>query len=527
MLNRNNESVQCSCGTFLKEAAKFCHACGSKVVKDKNCKVCANKIDETDIFCSHCGTKYDGNSLEIQDEDSHHEMDNMQWYKQYFGYVGDFKDGFAPVIDNLTNPQYVGFVTSGIPEKLQAVDLSSKLNVPSYILLHYKINKVIFENHGEDRIVWAGEFREGKAMIANSKGELFTVDREGHIEESVKGTIRSIDGFSPTQGVIVSTCGLNEQLQKNHNYDCIIDFKGKLVRNEYEFIHDLSYSTVLAVNINLNDNTLNKQGLVNKFNGKQVVPAKYSSLDEERLVMSDGTAKVFIKTQINNARGDFYGFLDTEKGWVFKTKYCSIEVIYQSESVKRLLICLSEQEDEEETVYQMAVSDFHGNILLEYSTTDRSLSKIEEDVCVHIRNKDGINLVGMDNRVIQSFPNDRQVTYLGEGYFKVINQNGHVGVVDRRGQVSIPFGLFDKINSYQLNDGAIKVTKNNLVGFVDAKGEILIPLMYKDIRDEYSLDEHPRILVYPVNGSWFYINYLNRTDGNVPAEQYIAQKERE
>lgn len=55
-----------NCGNKLKDDARFCDICGTKVVAAKNliCPACGNKVLEGDSFCTQCGTKIIGNHTE-------------------------------------------------------------------------------------------------------------------------------------------------------------------------------------------------------------------------------------------------------------------------------------------------------------------------------------------------------------------------------------------------------------------------------------------------------------------------------
>lgn len=57
MVKNKKESVCSVCGTVLKEGAKFCFECGSKVDKSTKCPLCLAENVEGAKFCSSCGTK--------------------------------------------------------------------------------------------------------------------------------------------------------------------------------------------------------------------------------------------------------------------------------------------------------------------------------------------------------------------------------------------------------------------------------------------------------------------------------------
>lgn len=44
-----------SCESELKENAKFCHRCGTKVEKEIRCSNCHHLLEQHDLFCSECG----------------------------------------------------------------------------------------------------------------------------------------------------------------------------------------------------------------------------------------------------------------------------------------------------------------------------------------------------------------------------------------------------------------------------------------------------------------------------------------
>ncbi len=516
--------IQCTCGATLKEDSKFCSQCGSKVIKQKKCQGCANPLEPNDIFCSQCGTKYVEQIHHVSTFNTDN-SDPVTWYKQYFEYIGEFKDGYAPVINNIKNPSHAGFVSSVIPEKLKLKkDYLAKTDFPqTYILAHFVINKNFPSN-----VVWVGEFKGGKALIANADGEVHIIDVIGNVEESRIGTIRDIGQFTPTKGAIVSSTGLNTKMLRE--YDCIINFKGQLIRDEFEYVQKLGYCDYhgLATFVDLkNEQSNNKVGLLSIISGKKLLEAKFSNFDDEYIVLPDGKKRFFIIcSSINSSYAESFGVLDPKKGWVFKPQYSSIQVIGDNdfgdyERDKKLLVCLSSKEEEYETMYRMAVANFDGTILFEYSSIDNNYCIMDGTICVYVKNGNGVSVVSIDNRVIISCPMAENVSYLGDGFFRV-HQDGKVGVVNKHGQYTIPLGQFDHMRSYKIHDGGIKVQHNGLEGFVDVQGNVLVPIMYKDIRDEYSLDEYPRILVYPVEGpTWFYINYKNETDGGKTAGEYI------
>ncbi len=515
------------CQNELNEGANFCFNCGSKVEKEQNCQQCHTKIMAGAKFCFNCGEPV-VQSVETENEIDFTIFDELikeenaiNWYRKYYEYIGEFVDGFAPVIDNIENPQYVGFVSMNISEKLISKDPEkSSANPPNYILFHYDINNKLKELYGDERIVWAGEFHEGKALIANKK-DIYTIDLTGNIQ--VGGYIRKdiTHEFRPEKCFVAINKGLYRNSFENEN-DCILDYKGNLVRNRYEFIKSL-YFDDFATFVNIDNGKL---GMLRISNGEQLLDAKYDDLYCEDLINLEGKKQSVIISRKKKANGEFYGCLNPYKGWIFKTKYPSIEIIRDDYngglSEGQLLVCLSTQENEEyNTIYNMAVSDIDGKFLFEYTSDDSRYAVIDGKTCVFISNDMGVDVVVIDHTVVLSCPNATSVSCLGEGYFKVHNKVGQVGIVNRSGNFTIPYGQFDKIDSRRIYDGAIKVSKNKLWGFVDLNGSTLIPLMYKNIRDEYSLAECPEITVYPIEGEWFLINYKNETFGEVPAEEYI------
>lgn len=513
-----------NCQNELNEGANFCFNCGTKVEKEKFCSQCGTKLMMNANFCFNCGCAIDNAGKEETNKDITTMFDNLSkkdnainWYKRYFEYIGDFVDGFAPVIDNISNPKTAGFVSIDIPEKLKNKEIEKfSINPQTYILLHFDINKKILNSHD---IIWVGEFHEGKALVANET-EIYTIDLQGNIQEN--GSIRNIKEFSPYKCVIVHNNGLYGSTESEH--DSILDYKGNLVRDNYEFIRYSGFDN-FATFVNVNTG---KVGLLKISNGKLLLKANYDEIYCEYGKMPDGTNQCVMIPTIRNADNEIrYGCLNPYKGWILKPVYPSIEIIKTVENWNQgqLLVCLSHAEDEEDkTIYKMVVTDISGNTLFKYTSYDDRYIVLDEETHVFIQRKENIDIVNINNnKVLLSVPNVTYIDYLGEGYFKIKNRNGQCGVIDRYGRFSIPYGVFDEIGMGIYN-GALKVSKDKLWGFADVNGNILIPLMYASIRDEYCISEYPDILVYPVTGSWFYINYKNETDGGISAEKYISDK---
>lgn len=523
------------CGAeLMRKDVAFCSECGAKQEKDSstydNKKINSlgslreadketNKNVEQKVY-----EEVEKKSTDIFDESSEEEA--IKWYGKYFEYIGDFVDGFAPVIDNINDPKTVGFVNVEIPQRLKFDTTKEDFlicSVQLHILRSFKIN-----NNLPSNIVWAGEFYEGKALIARKddwRTDIYIIDANGNIEKS-DSTIDDTKEFKPNKCVIVRNKGLyGETLEKEH--DCIMNYKGNIVRDNYEYINSL-YGNEFAVFASVGSS--GKNGLLRISSGKQLLEPKYDYITYEHGNMPDGTETYVIMTTKSSSNGELNSCLNPYKGWIFKTAYPSIKTITNADDSwtnGQLLVCLNQKEDEEEyeTIYKMGVADIKGNMLFEYTSYDNKYQIIDEKTCVFIKNKEGVKVISVDdNKVILSCPGAEEVYYLGEGYFKITNRDKQCGVYNIHERVfTIPYGQFDYIEDWRIWNGAIKVRKNDLYGFADVKGKILIPLMYKSIRDQYSLEKEPRIYVNCVSGRGLYINYRNETYGGVPAQKRIDE----
>lgn len=509
-----------NCGIKLNEVTNYCFNCGEKVELLMDCPECNGMMVKGANFCSDCGTSIVKQPKEekstptfLQDIDI--EKQAQKWYGQYFEYVGDFVDGFAPVIDSLSNPGKAGYVTLDIPEKLSNYvkkKNAQNLSAEEYgvILYHFKVNR----HFGGKYFVWAGKFSNGNALIA-TKDHFHSIDEEGNIKEF--GTIRSRWNNNLKKAIVV---------WKVHEFGgdcCIIDFEGNFIRNNEELIHPLWDCEDIAQFVNPRKG---KFGLLRISNGQEILQPKYEFFEEEECTLLDGTKINAIITQRITSKGSLIkGLYDIKNGWIFKTKYPIIKVIRDESYCWKdgfVLVCHNIDENE---ICSIAITDMAGRTLYEYTSCSSQYAVIDGKPCVFIENNDGVDVVGIDNKLVVSFPGARNVEYMGEKYFLVTNSNGQQGVMDADfEEYTIPFGRFDQIWSHIVN-GAIKVMKNKLWGFVGPEGEVLIPLMYKNIANEFSLEERAEICVYPdlEGSSWFYINYKNETDGGIPARQYIKE----
>lgn len=545
--------VNCGyCSVELQEGSIFCHSCGTKVEVNVNCKQCNKKLVDGAKFCSHCGTGVGKGS--VSDEESNinyslidetvHRLDDnrykvspeeeaKQWYRQYFSYIGDFKSGYAPVIiDDPNSSQQAGYVQLKISGELKEYvqKNKSKDNLPVLILFSFKINKAIYQN-GHGKMIWAGEFNDNEARIA-SKDEVYTIDLGGDVQQIGENKYRR--EYKDGNTIIVKTENTYETAWDHRDY--IIDFKGKLLRDSNEMIYEVEQGKYAQ----FQNFEVSKLGLLDIIQGTELLPAKYNNLE----TLSDGVQTFLVKTTKGVSR-ETHGIFDPKKGWIFKTKYDAIEFIY-SENEKwhenQLLVCNGGEDIDYNWVYNLAIAKSDGTILYEYKSKNNQYAIINGETHVFEENELGSKIVNVDDSSVIDMPDAVQLNYLGDhelddhnlesaGGSFVSYQNKHntkqfaVYHLQTK-KVTIPFGAFDEIMG-RCTEGVIKVSKNKLWGFVNLYGRIEVPLMYTSIRDEYSLDQKPLILVYYDVGKWFYINYQNFTDNGVHAINYIAKKREE
>jgi len=88
-----------------------------------------------------------------------------------------------------------------------------------------------------------------------------------------------------------------------------------------------------------------------------------------------------------------------------------------------------------------------------------------------------------------------------DGRSAIVRMNSKKGVINRKGEVIIPF-LYDEL--YGSRNGYLAYL-NRKAGFIDLKGSIIVPLLYDNIETRYD-----SFLNVQVNGKWGVINNLNK-----------------
>jgi len=523
-----------TCQSAREEGELYCYVCWDKLEPLVSLSVCEDAEDaegDTDLFSLDKSHDED-DSETIDEHEGISEKEAKRWYGQYFDYVGDFIEGVAPVWRSPKEGHWSGQMKAGYVAADKVAFLARKYSVKDLcgesILLY---NSPIKFAWAVCRLIWTGEFRNGKALVVaegsgnNDKELIYEIDKHGN---AVKiGAVRNLSSPVGKDGTLAAAfvCTLRDYTKtKDSGVECIIDRKGDYIRKGSEYIYVLCDGEADLAQVFPEPTQMVRTELSSlvRISDGQVLAADLSSIDADRMDLPGGKSQCFISltkkvwSSDSDQPSTMRSLYRAGHGFIVDWGNWDIEFIHDTSergeyALLNLLLRLEEEEDADgATWYHMAVADYFGKIIYKYKTMDRGWADVNGRAYVLVQTRRGYRVIGLDGKVLISLPGVAKVTHLKAGYFKVGNAHGQHALMNSAGEFTIPYGRFDDfLEAYVGPFLAILAKRNGLMGYVDAHGRILIPFEYKEIRYSYPFGDS-RMMVIPKNGgSFYYINNKN------------------
>ncbi|GEP63140.1 hypothetical protein CBE01nite_09080 [Clostridium beijerinckii] len=454
-------------------------------------------------------------------------------------------EGLLPILNNDEYPIYINRKGEKV-SKYERYDYVGKFNdglavarvkdcdandTGDWVYVNEKLGEVITKVNNEKIWTFAGEFKDGRAMVSTVNNEILIININGETISKLENTEiyykdygwlnSNLDGCY--NYIVVKSKRCNEHAIVNRQGDIIVPFIKSEITNEYGYNHkqhctfttsngDIVYDLctgrklfsaehAYAVRDEFNKKYYTvsydkKYGLYSYKEDKLTIPCIYNSLIE-----IDEDIRKFYEYDLYFRRGEFYiaedqkgkyGAINHNNEIIIPFDYDEIKGI-ESLRYKYFIVNIDSK---------VGVIDNKRNITIpiKYDKLEEldlwSCGYIWDNYLNSFKNSDPIvlfkaTLNGKKGVIDQydrvyipiKYESIKEFGIIKDRIGLVVKDNGKYGIVDMFGEYILE-NIYDDIGEKRYY--AFKIVKNDKAGYMNIKGEIIMPFIYhKESRDPY------------------------------------------